>query len=111
MIAAQVASVGQLAGAKIKVSDGYPGWQPNVSSAVLAKGKQVYKNLYGKEPQVLAIHAGLECGIINDRVGGGVDTISFGPTIIGPHSPDEHVAIDSVEKFHKFLIELVKAVA
>jgi dipeptidase D len=111
MIAAQVTSVGQLAGAKIKVSDGYPGWQPNVNSAVLAKGKEVYKNLNGKEPHVTAIHAGLECGIINDRVGGGVDTISFGPTIIGPHSPDEHVAIDSVEKFYKFLTEIVKAVA
>ncbi|MCL4511835.1 MAG: aminoacyl-histidine dipeptidase [Bacteroidetes bacterium] len=111
MIAAQVASVGKLAGAKLHVSDGYPGWQPNVNSAVLAKGKEVYKNLYGKEPAVKAIHAGLECGIINDRVGGGVDTISFGPTIIGPHSPDEHVAIDSVEKFWKFLTELLKSIS
>lgn len=58
-----------------------------------------------------AIHAGLECGIINDRVGGDVDTVSFGPTIIGPHSPDEKVEIASVEKFYKFLIEMVKAVA
>jgi len=111
MIAAQVASVGQLAGAKVKVSDGYPGWQPNVSSAVLVKGKEVYKNLFGKEPAVKAIHAGLECGIINDRVGGGVDTISFGPTIIGPHSPDEKVEIESVEKFYKFLVEMVQDVA
>jgi dipeptidase D len=111
MIASQVASVGRLAGAKLKVSDGYPGWQPNVSSAVLARGKEVYRNLYGKEPEVKAIHAGLECGIINDRVGGGVDTISFGPTIIGPHSPDERVAIDSVEKFYKYLTEIVKSVA
>jgi dipeptidase D len=111
MIASQVASVGRLAGAKLKVSDGYPGWQPNVSSAVLARGKEVYRNLYGKEPEVKAIHAGLECGIINDRVGGGVDTISFGPTIIGPHSPDERVAIDSVEKFYRYLTEIVKSVA
>ncbi len=110
MIASQVASVGRLAGAKIKPSDGYPGWQPNVNSAVLAKGKQIYRSLYGKEPEVKAIHAGLECGIINDRVGGGVDTISFGPTIIGPHSPDERVAIDSVEKFYRYLVELVKSV-
>jgi len=111
MIAAQVASVGKLGGAKIKVSDGYPGWQPNVSSAVLMKGKEIYKDLFGKEPSVKAIHAGLECGIINDRVGGGVDTISFGPTIIGPHSPDEKVEIGSVEKFYKFLTEIIKAVA
>ncbi|HUI29831.1 MAG TPA: aminoacyl-histidine dipeptidase [Candidatus Acidoferrales bacterium] len=111
MIAGQVAAVGQLAGAKIKVSDGYPGWQPDVSSAVLMKGKEVYKSLFGKEPAVKAIHAGLECGIINDRVGGGVDTISFGPTIIGPHSPDEKVEIGSVEKFYKFLVAMVQAVA
>jgi len=111
MIAGQIAAVGQLAGARVKASDGYPGWQPNVSSAVLKKGKEVYKNLYGKEPEVKAIHAGLECGIINDRVGGDVDTISFGPTIIGPHSPDEKVEIESVEKFYKFLTEFVKAVA
>ncbi len=111
MIAEHVASVGRLAGAKIKASDGYPGWQPNVNSKVLGKGKEVYKSLYGKEPEVKAIHAGLECGIINDRVGGGVDTVSFGPTIIGPHSPDERVAIDSVEKFYKYLTEFVRSVA
>jgi len=111
MIAAQVAAVAQFAGAKIKVSDGYPGWQPNVNSGLLMKGKEVYRNLFGREPEVKAIHAGLECGIINDRVGGDVDTISFGPTIIGPHSPDEKVEIASVEKFYKFLVEIVKAVA
>ncbi len=111
MIAAHVASVGKLVGAKIKVSDGYPGWQPDVNSAVLAKGKEVYKSLFGKEPAVKAIHAGLECGIISDRVGGGVDTISFGPTIIGPHSPDERVVIESVEKFYRYLTEFVKSVA
>ncbi len=111
MSAAQVPAGGRLAGAKIKPSDGYPGWQPNVNSDVLAKGKQVYMNLYGKDPEVKAIHAGLECGIINDRVGGGVDTISFGPTIIGPHSPDERVAVDSVEKFYAYLTEIVKSVA
>ncbi|MCL5020584.1 MAG: aminoacyl-histidine dipeptidase [Bacteroidetes bacterium] len=111
MIASHVASVGKLAGAKVRPSDGYPGWQPNVNSSVLAKAQNVYTNLFGKEPAVKAIHAGLECGIINDRVGGGVDTISFGPTIIGPHSPDERVAIDSVEKFYSYLVEMVKSVS
>lgn len=111
MIAEEVASVAHLAGAKINVSDGYPGWQPNVGSAVLMKGKEVYRNLYGKEPAIKAIHAGLECGIINDRVGGDVDTISFGPTIIGPHSPDEKVEIGSVEKFYRFLTEFVRSIA
>ena len=111
MIASQVASVGQLSGAKIKVSDGYPGWQPNVSSRVLNVGKDTYRRVFGKEPAVKAIHAGLECGIINDKAGGGIDTISFGPTIIGPHSPDERVEIGSVEKFYRFLVEILGAVA
>lgn len=111
MIASQIASIANLSGAKLHVSNGYPGWKPNVNSAILSKGKEVYRNLFGKEPDVKAIHAGLECGIINDRVGGKVDTISFGPTIIGPHSPDEHVDIQSVEKFWLFLTELLKAVA
>jgi dipeptidase D len=111
MIAEQVAAIAQLAGANVKISDGYPGWQPNIGSAVLHKAKEVYKNLFGKEPAVKAIHAGLECGIINDRVGGNVDTISFGPTIIGPHSPDEKVEIASVEKFYRFLVEMLKATA
>ncbi|MGC8652561.1 MAG: aminoacyl-histidine dipeptidase [Candidatus Kryptoniota bacterium] len=111
MIASQVASVANLCGAKVRVSNGYPGWKPNVNSAILSKGKEVYRNLFGNDPAVKAIHAGLECGIINDRVGGKVDTISFGPTIIGPHSPDEQVDIQSVEKFWMFLTELLKAVA
>ncbi|HEY9166947.1 MAG TPA: aminoacyl-histidine dipeptidase [Candidatus Kryptonia bacterium] len=111
MIAAQVASVGQLAGAKVKVSDGYPGWQPNVNSRALNIGKETYKRTFGKDPAVKAIHAGLECGIINDRAGGTIDTISFGPTIIGPHSPDERVEIGSVEKFYRFLVEQLRAIA
>ncbi|MFP4367433.1 MAG: M20/M25/M40 family metallo-hydrolase, partial [Bacteroidales bacterium] len=79
------------------------------NSEILAVMKNVYKELYGKTPDVRAIHAGLECGLI-----GGVypdlDMISFGPTIRFPHSPDEKVHIESVQKFWNFLVETLKNV-
>ena len=89
---------------------GYPAWQPNPDSALLKRAKRVYQDLFGKEPEVKAIHAGLECGIIGDKFPG-MDMISFGPTIIGAHSPDEKVQISTVEKFWKFVEGLIKDVA
>jgi dipeptidase D len=77
---------------------------------LLKRAKKVYKNLFGKEPEVKAIHAGLECGIIGDKFPG-MDMISFGPTIVGAHSPDEKVQISTVEKFWKFVESLIKDVA
>ncbi len=92
------------------VHDGdYPGWKPNVNSSVLKTMKEVYKNLYGIEPSIKVIHAGLECGIIGD-VYHGMDMISFGPTIRHPHSPDERVNIATVEKFWKYLTETLKQI-
>jgi len=69
--------------------------------------KNVYKNLYGTEPHVKAIHAGLECGIIKEKFPE-MDMISFGPTIIGAHSPDERVQISTVEKFWNTLVNVLK---
>lgn len=96
-------SVFSLAGAKIEFTGSYPGWKPNPESFILSKMKEIYKDMYGKEPEIKAIHAGLECGIL-----GGVypnwDMISCGPTIRYPHSPDEKVNIASVEKWWNFLI-------
>ena len=71
--------------------------------------KNVYEKLYGKQPDVKVIHAGLECGIIGD-INPGLDMISFGPTIKYPHSPDEKVDIASVEKFWTYLTESLKAI-
>jgi dipeptidase D len=104
-----VRAVFELGGASVEQSDGYPGWKPNLDSPVLKTAKSAYKNLYGKEPEVKAIHAGLECGIIGERFPG-MDMISFGPTLEAVHSPDEKIYIDSVGKFWRFLLEILKTV-
>jgi dipeptidase D len=97
-----IKSVCALAGAKPELKDGYPGWMPNLESALLKKLKALYVKTFGKEAEVVAVHAGLECGIIGEKFPG-MDMISFGPTMKNPHSPEEHVHIGSVEKFWTFL--------
>jgi len=105
-----VKSVFELAGADVKTGDGYPGWKPNLDSPILHFSKDVYKKLYGKEPEIKAIHAGLECGILGDKEPG-LDMISFGPTITGAHSPDEKVNIETVDKFYTLLKGILKEIA
>lgn len=102
-----VAATFHLAHAEVKQGDAYPGWAPNVKSPVLSVFKTTYKKMYGEEPEVKAIHAGLECGIINERYSD-MDMISFGPTIMGAHSPDERVKVDTVDKFWSILKEVLK---
>lgn len=104
-----VAAISELGGAAVKTGDGYPGWKPNLDSEILKIAKQTYKQLYGKEPEIKAIHAGLECGIIGEKMKG-MDMISFGPTLEGVHSPDEKIYIDTVEKFWNFLLAILKNV-
>jgi len=104
-----VRSVLELSGATAATSDGYPGWKPNLQSPILKTAKATYQALYGKEPHVKAIHAGLECGIIGEKVPG-MDMVSFGPTLEGVHSPDEKIHIDTVEKFWNFLLGILKNV-
>ncbi len=108
-IAGMVASVFKLAGAKVTHGEGYPGWKPNVNSPLLQVVKNTYVRLFKNEPKVLAIHAGLECGVIGEKYPG-MDMISFGPTLRGVHSPDEKINIESVEKFWKLLVEVIKTV-
>jgi len=107
---AQVASIGELAGATVDISGDYPGWEPNPDSALLTTCSQVYRDQFGEEPKIKAIHAGLECGIIGQRVGD-MDMISFGPTILGAHSPDERVYTNSVAKSWKYLVAVLKELA
>ncbi|TVQ10483.1 MAG: aminoacyl-histidine dipeptidase [Bacteroidetes bacterium] len=102
-----VSSVFQLAGAKVSHGDGYPGWTPNMKSEILYVMRTKYKELFGEEPNVLAIHAGLECGLIGEKYPG-MDMISFGPKMKGVHSPDEKLSIPSVEKSWKFVLEVLK---
>ena len=97
-----IKAVCALAGARVELKDGYPGWMPNLDSPLLKKLKGIYAKTFGKDAEVVAVHAGLECGIIGEKFPG-MDMISFGPTMKNPHSPEEHVHIGSVEKFWTFL--------
>ena len=106
----QIEAVGKLAGAEITEANPYPGWAPNVDSPVLGTCRAVYERLFGEPPKVTAIHAGLECGIIGDRVGK-MDAVSFGPRITGAHSPDERVYVASVQKVWKYLCAVLAELA
>ncbi|HEX2984129.1 MAG TPA: aminoacyl-histidine dipeptidase [Ignavibacteriales bacterium] len=106
-VADRIAALFTLAGAEVESGDGYPGWQPNIHSDSLKVSKSVYENLFHSEPEIKAIHAGLECGIIKEKFPN-MDMISFGPTIIGAHSPDEKVQISAVEKFWNLLVNILK---
>jgi dipeptidase D len=102
-LAEMMSSVFELAGAHLLLEGGYSGWKPNMDSHILKAMRETYQSLFGKAPEVNAVHAGLECGIIGGKYPN-LDMISFGPTICYPHSPDEKVEIASVEKFWKFLV-------
>lgn len=97
----------ELAGFEVEFSGSYPGWQPNVNSEILEVLSSIYEKLHGEKARVVACHAGLECGILGQNYPG-MDMISFGPTILGAHSPDERVSISSVQKFWKFVLEILK---
>lgn len=103
-------SIVALSGGKTKGYGRYPAWRPNVDSPLLNKAKEVFKNLYGREPHVTAIHAGLECGIIMDKVGK-MDVISLGPEMHGVHSPQERLNIPSVGRFYNYLKKLIETIA
>ncbi len=100
-------SLFRLAGAEIDFDGQYPGWKPNPDSPILKTMSKVYENKWGKIPKIKGIHAGLECGILGNTYPNW-DMISFGPTIRYPHSPDEKVNIESVQKFWDFLVETLK---
>ncbi len=102
-----VVSVFNLAGGRTETSEGYPGWTPNPNSEIVDLTAGLYKKLFNRQPEVLAIHAGLECGLIGDKYPG-IDMISYGPTIKGAHSPDESLEIESVQKFWDLTLEILK---
>ena len=98
------------AGAQVSYDEHYPGWQPNPESAILNRSADVYERLFGSRPEIKAIHAGLECGLLLDKVPG-MDAVSMGPQIEGAHSPDECVQISSVAKFYKHVAALLEDLA
>lgn len=106
-LSVMMGSIFELAGAQVVFEGEYPGWKPNPESPILKTMQQVYDNRFGKIPEIKAIHAGLECGLLG-AVYPNWDMISFGPTIRSPHSPDEKVHIASVDKFWIYLTETLK---
>jgi dipeptidase D len=108
MAASMVESVFTLAGAQVEHSDGYPGWAPNPDSAVLKTVVESYERLFGNQPVVRSIHAGLECGLFLEKYPQ-LDMVSFGPTIRGAHSPDERLNIETTQKFWKHLVDVLES--
>lgn len=106
-VVSSIDSVFRLADAHVETSGEYPGWKPDVNSRVLAVVKSTYAELFGAEPDVYAVHAGLECGILADSYPNW-DMVSFGPTILHPHSPAESVNIETVQKFWDLLKAVLK---
>ncbi len=101
-----ISDIFQNIGCDCKFSGGYPGWEPNLNSLTLKRVKESYIKLFSSEPKVNVIHAGLECGIIGSHYPK-MDMVSFGPTILGAHSPDEKASISSTQKFWRFFNEIL----
>jgi len=108
-LAGSVSGLFEMIGASVQLGGAYPGWQPQPEAPLLRSLSQLYEDLFGERPEVLACHAGLECGIIGTRYPG-MQMISFGPNIRGAHSPDEKVQISSVAKFWEFLLAALERI-
>ncbi|MCG9780938.1 aminoacyl-histidine dipeptidase [Vibrio brasiliensis] len=102
-------SVADLAGANIEFSGAYPGWKPDADSEIMAIFRDMYEGIYGHKPNIMVIHAGLECGLFKEPYPN-MDMVSFGPTIKFPHSPDEKVKIDTVALFWDQMVALLEAI-
>ena len=101
-VAQMVATVFRMAGFEVEHTGSYPGWKPEPASEIVQKLQTVHEQLFGKPAKLIAMHAGLECGVIGEKYPG-MQMVSFGPTIVDPHSPNERVQISTVQSFWKFL--------
>jgi dipeptidase D len=109
-LSAQVASIARLAGATCEHMHVYPAWRPDFASHILGVAKTLFRDCFRVDPKITVIHAGLECAVIGDKLGG-IDMISFGPTIEQAHSPSERVSIASVARFWRYLVCLLETLA
>lgn len=107
-LAERLVCLSNMVGGKCQLAGAYPGWKPNMESGLLKTMKETYVKLYGKEPEVMAIHAGLECGLLGGKYPE-MEMISFGPTLNSPHSPDERCNIPSCQKFFDYLVAALEA--
>lgn len=108
-LAERLVCLAEMAGGTCELTGAYPGWKPNMQSQLLKTMKEVYQKLYQKEPAVMAIHAGLECGLLGGTYPE-MEMISFGPTLNSPHSPDERVNIPSTTKFYEYLVATLESI-
>src|SRR5262249_41359317 len=108
-MADSVRTIFTLAGGSVEQTDAYPGWKPNLQSPILELAQVTYRELFGANASVKAIHAGLECGVIGARYPG-IDMLSFGPTIVDVHSVDERIDVASVQRFWQFVRALLAAI-
>ena len=108
-VASVVRAAFELGGAKVVTNEGYPGWKLNPNSEIVKIAKESYEHLFGKEPRILAIHAGLECGLFSEKYPK-LDMVSFGPTLRGVHSPDERLLIPTVKMVWDHLLDILKRV-
>ena len=106
-LANSLKSAFELSGFQVEFSGEYPGWQPNIDSEILTVVSNLYEKLHGEKAHVAACHAGLECGILGQNYPK-MDMVSFGPTILGAHSPDERASISSTQKFWNFLVHILE---
>jgi len=106
-IAFRAAAIMEAAGGRVEFRDEYPGWDPNPDSEIRKKAEEVYRDNFGKDPEIKAIHAGLECGVIGKKFDS-MDMISIGPELADVHTPGEKMRMDSVEKCWKFLLGILK---
>jgi dipeptidase D len=105
-VMSSIAAAGALAGAEVETHDGYPGWKPDLESKALAVVRDVYAEIWQRQPEVTAVHAGLECGLLGEKIEG-LDMVSFGPRIEGAHSPDERAHIESTARFWQALVRVL----
>ena len=108
-VRSSIKSLALLTGAEVIQNPPYPGWKPNLDSELLKLAKGFVTEKFGKEPEIKAIHAGLECGIIGEKFKG-MDMISIGPDLRYPHSPEEKVHIGSVLRFYDIVNEILKKI-
>ncbi|MCB2292998.1 aminoacyl-histidine dipeptidase [Clostridium algoriphilum] len=102
--------IAEMVGATIEFEADYPEWEYNKDSKIMVVLQDVYKNLYGKRPEISAIHAGLECGLFSEKFEGNIDQISFGPNIYDVHTPGEHLSISSTDRTWNYLVEILKEI-
>lgn len=105
-----LSAIASLVKGTVTISDGYPGWKPNLDSSLLRIAIEQYSTLFGEQPQVHAVHAGLECGLLLEKLPKR-DVISIGPTIKGNHAVGERVQISSVDKSYRYLVAILKQIA